>query len=122
MINVLSIIGIFAFGSLAYAFWYAGRDQLRSSAAKAMAGNNLVSGHQRWSLIDGHRSYDWPVEPRRSETGAVHHRSGQKIDGGSPKRRDQTAIAIPSRCGLEPPDQPSPSTLTPCGAPMAKDW
>ncbi|PTM40042.1 hypothetical protein [Bosea sp. 124] len=43
MIDVLSLVGILAFGWLGYAFWYAGRDQAPTSSSAGVTGKNLVS-------------------------------------------------------------------------------
>lgn len=43
MLDVLSLVGILAFGWLGYAFWYAGRDQEPASSPAGVAGKNLVS-------------------------------------------------------------------------------
>jgi hypothetical protein len=43
MNDVLSLVGILAFGWLGYAFWYAGRDQVPTSRSAGVPGKSLVS-------------------------------------------------------------------------------
>jgi hypothetical protein len=43
MSEILSVVGILAFGWLGYAFWYAGRDHAPTSNSAGPAGKNLVS-------------------------------------------------------------------------------